>query len=91
MPSSKRSSLSLAAIVDCGFMVDPVLTGLSVGPQSPNMQQGTTLQMSAIWTYDVGPTKTLTSNAFWSSNPSAAAITASSGARERNLHRHGFR
>jgi hypothetical protein len=62
-----------------GFFVDPVLTGLSVGPQSPNIQQGTTLQMSAIGTDDDGRTKTLTSNVFWSSSNTSVAPLTSGG------------
>jgi len=62
-----------------GFFVDPVLTGLSVGPQSPNIQQGTTLEMSAIGTDDDGRTKTLTSNVFWSSSNTSVAPLTSGG------------
>jgi hypothetical protein len=87
MPSNKRklqimaglaTLLLLAAAVGCkGFFQNPVLTGLTVGPQSPNIQQGTTLQMSAIGTYDDGSTKTLTSGVFWSSdNTNVAPITS---------------
>jgi len=60
-----------------GFFQNPVLTGLTVGPQSPNIQQGSTLQMNAIGTYDDGSTKTLTSGVFWStSDDTVAPITA---------------
>jgi len=87
MPSTKRNLqlfagftllLLLAVGVGCtGFFQNPVLTGLTVGPQSPNIQQGTTLQMSATGTYDDGSTKTLTSNVFWtSSDPTIASITS---------------
>jgi uncharacterized protein YjdB len=89
MPSTKRklqllagltALLLLAAAVGCkGFFQNPVLTGLSVGPQSPNIQQGTTLQMSAIGTYDDGSTKTLTSGVFWSSDNMAVAPITSGG------------
>jgi uncharacterized protein YjdB len=87
MPSTKRKLqllggfallLLLAFAAGCtGFFQNPVLTGLTIGPQSPNIQQGTTLQMSAIGTYDDGSTKTLTSGVFWSSdNMSVAPITS---------------
>jgi hypothetical protein len=87
MPSTKRKLQLLAGLtvlmllavgVGCkGFFQNPVLTGLTVGPQSPNIQQGSTLQMSAIGTYDDGSTKTLTSGVFWStSDQNVASITA---------------
>jgi hypothetical protein len=69
--------LLLAFSVGCsGFFQDPVLTSLVVGPQSPNIQQGTSIQMSAIGTYDDGSTKTLSSGVFWStSDDTIASIT----------------
>ncbi len=87
MPSTKRKLQILAGVailflvatgVGCrGFFQNPVLTGLTVGPQSPNIQQGSTLQMNAIGTYDDGSTKTLTSGVFWStSDDTVAPITA---------------
>jgi hypothetical protein len=72
--------LLLAFAAGCtGFFQNPVLTGLTVGPQSPNIQQGTTLQMSAIGTYDDGSTKTLTSGVFWSSDDTNVAPITSGG------------
>src|SRR5215469_8402806 len=89
MPSIKRKLqllggftvlLFVAAAIGCsGFFVDPVLTGLTVGPQSPNIQQGTSLQMSATGTYDDGSHKTLTSSVFWSSSDTAVAPITSGG------------
>jgi hypothetical protein len=89
MPSTKRklqllaglaALLMLAVAGGCtGFFQNPVLTGLTVGPQSPNIQQGTTLQMSAIGTFDDGSTKTLTSGVFWSSDNMAVAPITSGG------------
>ncbi len=89
MPSNKRKLQLLAGFtvlmffavgVGCtGFFQNPVLTGLTVGPQSPNIQQGTTLQMSAIGTYDDGSTKTLTSGVFWSSDDTNVAPITSGG------------
>ncbi len=89
MPSTKRklqllaglvALLLLALAVGCsGFFQNPVLTGLTVGPQSPNIQQGTSLQMSAIGTYDDGSTKTLTSGVFWSSDDTNVAPITSGG------------
>src|SRR5579864_3682570 len=89
MPSTKRKLqllagltvlLLLAAAVGCrGFFQSPVLTSLTVGPQSPNIQQGTSLQMSAIGTFDDGSTKTLTSSVFWSSSDMTVASITSGG------------
>lgn len=89
MPSNKRKLQVLAGLavlflvatgVGCrGFFQNPVLTGLTVGPQSPNIQQGSTLQMSAIGTYDDGSTKTLTSGVFWSTSADTVAPITSGG------------
>lgn len=89
MPSTKRKVQSLVAfatlllvgsLVGCsGFFQDPVLTTLTVGPQSPNIQQGSTLQMAAIGTYDDGSTKTLTSGVFWSSSDDTIASVSTGG------------
>jgi hypothetical protein len=60
-----------------GFFVDPVLTGIAVGPAA-TIQTGNTLQMSAVGTYDDGSHKTLQKNVFWSTaSPSVAAINDS--------------
>jgi uncharacterized cupredoxin-like copper-binding protein len=89
MPSTKRKLqilggvtllLLLAATAGCtGFFQNPVLTGLTVGPQSPNIQQGTTLQLSATGTFDDGSTKTLTSKVFWSSSDVMVVPISSGG------------
>jgi hypothetical protein len=58
-----------------GFFVDPVLTGIVVGPAA-TIQTGNTLQMSAVGTYDDGKKKSLTSGIFWNSaTPSIARIS----------------
>ena len=60
-----------------GFFVDPVLTGITVGPAA-TIQTGETLQMSAVGTYDDGKQKSLTSGVHWSSaTPSIAKISES--------------
>ena len=72
--------LLLASLAACtGFFQNPVLTTLTIGPQSPNLQQGSTLQMSATGTYDDGSTKTLTSGVFWSSSDTSIANVSSGG------------
>ena len=89
MPSNQRKLQLLGGLtllmffavgVGCtGFFQNPVLTGLTVGPQSPNIQQGTNLQMSATGTFDDGSTKTLTSNVFWSTSDQAVASITPGG------------
>jgi hypothetical protein len=60
-----------------GFFVDPVLTGLAVGP-SATIETGGTLQMSAVGTYNDGSQKSLTSGIYWSSGtPNVASISKS--------------
>lgn len=56
--------------------MDPVLTGMTVGP-SAAIQTGTTLQMSAVGTYNDGSQKTLKSSIYWSSGtPTVASINS---------------
>ncbi len=89
MPSSKRKLQLLAAFatlllfafgVGCkGFFVNPTLTTLTVGPATPSIQQGSSLQMAATGTYDDGSTKALTSSVLWSSSATAIATVSASG------------
>src|ERR1700757_2559349 len=71
--------LAFALLVACeGFFVDPVLTGLTVGPPA-TIQTGTTLQMSAVGTFNDGSQKNMSaSKVFWSSSiPSIATVSTS--------------
>lgn len=87
MLSSKKKLQLVAAFatlllfalgVGCsGFFVDPTLTGLAVGPQA-TISQSTTVQMTAVGTYNDGTQKPLKSGIFWSS--SATNIATISGA-----------
>jgi hypothetical protein len=71
--------LTLALALGCnGFFVDPVLTGLAVGP-AVTLQTGNTVQMSAIGTYDDGSHKTLSSDVFWSTGADSVATISKSG------------
>ncbi len=71
--------LTLALALGCnGFFVDPVLTGIAVGP-ALTIQTGNTVQMSAVGTYDDGSHKTLSSNVFWSSGTDTVATVSKSG------------
>jgi hypothetical protein len=64
--------VALALAVSCrGFFVNPTLTGVSVGPQSLNLNLNETWQMSATGTYSDGSQKTLTSGIVWSSSDSS--------------------
>jgi trimeric autotransporter adhesin len=76
------TSITLLAIVlglGCeGFFVDPVLTGITVGP-GVTIQTGTTVQMSAVGTFNDGSQKRLSSNVFWSSASPNVATVSSSG------------
>jgi trimeric autotransporter adhesin len=67
--------LTIGLAIGCdGFWVDPVLTGITVGP-AVTIQSGKTLQMTALGTYDDGSQKKLTNNVFWGTdNPSVATI-----------------
>jgi trimeric autotransporter adhesin len=68
-----------AVVVGCnGFFVDPVLTSIAVGPTA-TINQGATVQESAVGTYNDGSTKTLGSGVQWSSSDSTAASVTSSG------------
>ena len=88
MPSTERKHwlLALTAVLlivglglGCeGFFVDPVLTGISVGPAA-NIQTGNTIQMSAVGTYNDGSQKKLSSAVHWSSATPNIATVSSSG------------
>lgn len=71
--------LLFAAGVACnGFFVDPVLTSIAVGPTA-TINQGATVQESAIGTYNDGSTKTLGSGVQWSSSTSTTASVGATG------------
>jgi hypothetical protein len=61
-----------------GFFVDPVLTSIAVGPTA-TINQGATVQESAVGTYNDGSTKTLGSGVQWSSSDSTFASVNNSG------------
>ena len=70
--------LLFAVGVACnGFFVDPVLTSVTVGPTA-TINQGGTVQESAVGSYNDGSTKTLT-NVQWSSDTQSVATINSSG------------
>ena len=61
-----------------GFFVAPVLTSIAVGPTA-TIDQGATVQESAIGTYNDGSTKILGSGVQWSSSDTGFATVNSSG------------
>jgi hypothetical protein len=61
-----------------GFFVAPVLTSVAVGPTA-TINQGATVQESAIGTYNDGSTTTLGSGVQWSSSAATTASVSSSG------------
>jgi hypothetical protein len=72
--------LELTFAVGCrGFFVNPTLSTVTVGPATPSIQQGKTLQMTATGTFDDGSTKTLTTNVLWSTSDAATATVSASG------------
>jgi hypothetical protein len=60
-----------------GFFVNPTLTSLAVGPTA-TLNQGQTLQETAVGTYNDGSTGTV-SNVQWSSSDTSVASVSSSG------------
>jgi hypothetical protein len=72
--------LGIALAVGChGFFVNPTLTTITVNPQSPSVQQGSTLQLTATGTYDDGSVKTLSKDLFWSSSDITVATISTTG------------
>jgi len=70
--------LLFALAVGCkGFFVNPTLTSLAVGPTA-TINQGGTVQMSAVGTYNDGSTQSL-NNVLWSSDPTSVATITTSG------------
>jgi hypothetical protein len=61
-----------------GFFVNPVLTSIAVGPTA-TINQGATVQESAIGTYNDGSTQTLGSGVQWSSSAATTASVSNSG------------
>lgn len=69
---------SFAGVVGCnGFFVDPVLTSVTVGPTA-TINQGGTVQESAVGTYNDGSSKSLT-NVQWSSDTQSVATVDANG------------
>lgn len=70
--------LLCALAVGCkGFFVNPTLTTVTVGPTA-TINQGGTVQMSAVGTYNDGSTQTL-NNVFWSSDDTGVATITAAG------------
>jgi len=70
--------LLFATAVGCsGFFVNSTLTSIAVGPTA-TINQGGTVQMSAVGTYNDGTTQSL-NNVFWSSSPTSVATVSTAG------------
>jgi trimeric autotransporter adhesin len=70
--------LLFAVGVACnGFFVDPVLTSVTVGPTA-TINQGGTVQESAVGSYNDGSTKSLT-DVQWSSDTESVATISTAG------------
>jgi trimeric autotransporter adhesin len=70
------SPVGLLILSSCaGFFVDPVLTGLTITPSTPSIAVGSTVQLTAIGTFDDGSRSTVTAS-FSTSNESIAKVTA---------------
>lgn len=69
--------LSAGGVACSGFFVNPTLTSLAVGP-SATLNQGQTVQETAVGTYNDGSTSTV-SNVQWSSSDESVASVSSSG------------
>ena len=71
--------LLFAVGIGCsGFFVNPTLTGVTVGPQA-TINQGTTVQMSAVGTYNDGSQSPITSGIFWSTDTPTIATVNTAG------------
>jgi len=78
---SVSTVLALSIAVGCtGFFVNPTLSSLAIGPQTPTLTANPvqTLQMSATGTFSDGSTRDLTGKVLWgSATPTCAAISKS--------------
>lgn len=72
--------VTLAIGVSCkGFFVDPQLTSIAVGPSGQNVQEGSTLQMSAQGTFSDGSTQNITGSVLWTTSDNTLATISSGG------------
>jgi uncharacterized protein YjdB len=56
-----------------------ILSSITVTPETPSVQAGSTKQMTATGTYSDGSTKTITSTVDWSSSDTSEATVSSTG------------
>jgi hypothetical protein len=79
LASAFATLLLFAVIVGCnGFFVNPTLTGITVGPAA-TINTGSTVQMTAVGTYNDGSTNTLGSGVNWSSGTTSVATVNNAG------------
>jgi uncharacterized protein YjdB len=78
--ASLATVFSLLSATSCtGFFQNPVLSTVTVGPASLNLNQGATQQMTATGTYNDGSTKNLTTGVVWTSSDTTVATISNSG------------
>jgi hypothetical protein len=78
--ASLATVLSLLSATSCtGFFQNPVLSTVTIGPASLNLNQGATQQMTATGTYNDGSTKNLTTGVVWSTSDDTVASISNSG------------
>jgi trimeric autotransporter adhesin len=71
--------LLIGGAVGCtGFFVNPTITSITVGPTA-TINQGATVQESAVGTFNDGSTKTLSSGVEWSSSSANVASINTGG------------
>jgi hypothetical protein len=75
--SSRSASDALSLVVRV-----PVLTGIEVTPTNPSIALGTSVQLTAMGTYDSGTTQDVTASVTWSSaNASVASVSNAPGSQ----------
>jgi hypothetical protein len=73
--------VALATGVSCkGFFVSPTLTSLTINPDAPNVEVGTTVGLQAFGVYSDGSSAYLTSGVSWSSSDLSVATVTGTGA-----------
>jgi uncharacterized protein YjdB len=70
------ATLLICALIGCS---NGTLSSITVTPETPSVQAGSTIQMTATGTYSDGNTKTITSSVSWSSSDVSDATVSDTG------------
>ena len=70
------ATLLICALIGCS---NGTLSSITVTPETPSVQAGSTIQMTATGTYSDGNTKTITSSVSWSSSDVGDATVSDTG------------